>query len=155
MSQVVSTQSLDFDMPVPHVGATIRWYPSGLVDARPPGIGQVLRVFHRSLSIQLPSGVRMDAVRHINDPKLQLNVDQRECGAWDFVAEVYERAAWEKKIEDRLKALEGEDSEEKPIAKYHELRQEAIDLGVEFTGNPKADWLREKIKELTDGSSTA
>ena len=162
MSQVVSTQSLEFDMPVPVLGTTVRWYQSGLAESRPPGVGTVIRVFHRSLSILLPSGVRMDAVRHINDPKLQLNADQRECGSWDFTEDVYQRAAWEKKIEERLSAIEASDSpaeeepvEEKPVAKYHDLRKQAIELGIEFTGNPKAEWLNDQIKEMTDGSSTA
>lgn len=155
-----------FVMPYVQVGESVMWYPSGFKSDRNGQIAWVFRTSGRNVHLATASmGIR-EAVRHVNDPKLKLNSDQREMGAWDFTD-------YAKKHRDEVKSLQDQVSElrrqvtalvtgshpatpQKPPRKkterkrngfevYRELKQKAIDLGVEVTGRPKIDWLQEQI----------
>ena len=72
-----------FVMPKPSMGQCVTWYSSGTRTS----LGEnafVLSVGRRNLVISRASGVAMESVRHIDDPKLQLSDEQRLSGAWDF-----------------------------------------------------------------------
>ena len=72
-----------FTMPVPMRGQSVLWYRSGLKGGHAE-VGFVLKVGTRNIVLNLASGLAQDTVRHIDDPKLQLSVEQRGSGAWDF-----------------------------------------------------------------------
>lgn len=83
-----------FVMPRPAVGQAVVWYPSGTKESLPE-TAFVLRVGTKNCVIQRASGMAMESVRHINDPKLALNAFQRETGAWDFTE-------YDKQIQEKL-----------------------------------------------------
>ena len=62
----------------------------------------VLEAGHRNIVVQRISGVCMETVYHVNDPKVAVSKDIRDQGAWDFTEEYYQRA----KDVDRMAALE-------------------------------------------------
>lgn len=72
-----------FQMPKPCMGQPVTWWPAGTRDL-PGETAFVIRVGRRNIILRTASGVCMETVRHIDDPKLKLNSDQRESGAWDF-----------------------------------------------------------------------
>ncbi len=72
----------EFVMPRPNLGQAVTWFPSG---TRTNGeMAYVLTIGRRNLVVQRASGIAMDSVRHVDDPKLSLSVEQRASGAWDF-----------------------------------------------------------------------
>lgn len=90
-----------FEMPEVRRGATVLYYSSGLRD-RHQSIGTVMRVGARSVMVKTAEGHIKEAVRHIDDPKLTLNSDQRESGAWDFT----EDYVFIRTLDERVTALE-------------------------------------------------
>lgn len=157
-----------FNMPSVCVGTPVEFYTTGTREGTEPRIGFVLRISRsgRNVVVRTAEGGHFDAVRHIADPKLQLNADQRENGAWDFT-EFYKAELEERRnVMERLEALEGtgpapenkiaaivnipEEPESETVEKtYSGLRERAIELGIEFKGNPKRKWLEIKIGEAT------
>jgi hypothetical protein len=124
----------------------------------------------RTSTISLVTGRRVDAVRHVSDPKLSLNADQREQGAWDFTDEHYENKMFQVQMERRVKALEKQiaalitkqpqakgrknakgASRDNPaareaLAKYHALKKEAQELGIDVSGMKTAQ-LQEAVND--------
>ena len=98
---------LDYKMPVPNVGQAILWYPTGRQDGNPARIAHVTKINSRSgRSIQvMPIGQRenFSAVRHIDDPKLDVSEDLRAEGAWDFTPEHYTILSLRKDVDELLK----------------------------------------------------
>lgn len=97
-----------FKMPRPKTGAQLLFYPHAS-PTEDPEIAFALKVSHRSVLVQTASGATIDTVRHITDPKLQLNESQRESGAWDFPedANLSERVATlEAKLAEVLELLD-------------------------------------------------
>jgi|TARA_R100000808_G_C2154923_1_gene166444 hypothetical protein len=157
-----------FQMPSVQVGTPVEFYITGTREGTEPRIGFVLRISRsgRNVVIRTADGGHFDAVRHIADPKLQLNADQRENGAWDFT-EFYKSELEERRnILERLEALEGtgptpqnkivapaeipQEVESETVEEtYSGLRERAMELGIEFKGNPKRKWLEMKIGEAT------
>lgn len=133
-------------MPTVTTGHVVRWWASGVKDLGEAKVGNVLKSSHRNCDILLIGGIRMDAVRHCDDPKLDMNKHQRESGAWDFTEEYYESCRKYDDIISRLDALE-ETLKPGNIKEYQDLRKEAIDLGCEVKGNPKKADLIEMIEE--------
>jgi hypothetical protein len=101
-------QIAEFVMPKPCRGQAVTWYASGTRS----GVGEmafVLEVGRRNIIVNLASGVNMETVRHIDDPKLQLSAEQRESGAWDFTEDSKIQLANVKRIdtlEAKVAALE-------------------------------------------------
>jgi hypothetical protein len=94
-----------FKMPVPPRGQSILWYPSGLKSSKAE-IGFVLRVGARNIVINLASGLARESVRHVDDPKLQTSVEQREGGAWDFTDDWKEIQALRKDVTELKKLVQ-------------------------------------------------
>lgn len=101
----------DFVPPVPQENQIVRWFPPKNCDPDRPGSSDVAIVCScgkRMVTVVLITGdhrgKRYDA-RHISDPKLKLNTEQRADGAWEFLAEDIRRREWEAKIEGQIAAL--------------------------------------------------
>ena len=73
----------DFVMPRPCPGQTVTWFPSGARDGKGEN-ANVLNSGKRNIIIMRASGLAMESVRHVDDPKLKLSAEQRASGAWDF-----------------------------------------------------------------------
>lgn len=83
--QFVSPDELsDFQMPLPHVGQTVLWYPLGRVDPRHVRAAIVTAVRNGSVSVWQVGAYARDGVKHVSDPRLRMNQEQRADGAWDF-----------------------------------------------------------------------
>jgi hypothetical protein len=97
-----------FTMPKPCLGQSVTWFHSGTRT----GLGEiawVLKAGHRNIVLQRASGLAVETVRHVADPKLQLSVEQRESGAWDFTDQDKKSLANEKllaELVERVKTLE-------------------------------------------------
>lgn len=163
MSQANPLELSSYKMPAVKAGMIVRWFPSGTRTARNPDIAQVKKVSERSVVLVLSYGQQIDTVRHVDDPKLTLNADQRETGAWDYTEEHYQRAAWESHVDKKIEFLERALRDGKPkksagkgISGYHDLRKRAQAAGVKFSGNPPKAWLEEQLGEMSDeaGAST-
>jgi len=95
--------------------------------------------------LRTSDGQIFDAVRHLEDPKLRINVEHRENGAWDYTDHYKKELAAREDLGNRLARLEDLVDSQKGTGSYRSLRQKAIDLGIEFKGNPKRGWLEEKV----------
>lgn len=164
-----SAEINSFKMQQVNTATTVRWWRNGIIDDRNMEIAHVIRCSDSSADLFRPLvGLRMDHVPHRNDPRLRLNSDQREMGCWDFsvnhnqledriaVLEDEVKSIKSKKTSSRIGTAKLSDAKKKPKSKdkgqfdvYRILKQEASDLGVRFDGNPKAEWLREEIKNRT------
>lgn len=98
VAEVTEQELANYTMPEIREGAPIRWYRTGTA-VRDSILGFVTRVRHRSVSVWLTTGLRYDTVRHLSDPKLKANSDQREQGAWDYTEDY--------KTQEEIKELQG------------------------------------------------
>ncbi len=96
----------NFQMPYVKVGQPVLWFPGGLRTGKDPHVAFVLKASQRNMSLKTIGGMRYDAVRHIDDPKLKMNEDQRENGAWDYTDEFKDQKARWDLIEEQLAAME-------------------------------------------------
>lgn len=139
---ITQEQVAAFKMPQVLPGTAVFWYKNALKSSDPQ-IGYVLKCASRSVQLYIPrTNQIMYVCRHVDDPKLRLNSDQREDGAWDFTDEYREIKRFREEIGARLEALEQKSGDD-----YQALRSEAIALGVEVKGNPKKDWLKQQIEQ--------
>ena len=112
--------------------------------------------------LRAAGGGYYESVRHIDDPKLKINSDHRENGAWDFTEYHKETKLAAATLDERLSRIEDVMGVGKPIeekvekettkpqeVKYKSLRDQALELGIEFKGNPKRQWLEEKVAALS------
>lgn len=138
----------DFTMPVPSAGMPVLWYAAGVKTGRKPEVGFILNVGNRSVRLRTAFGELKETVRHVSDPKLQLNRDQREGGAWDFTDEHYHKASWTAEVDQRLRQIEARLAGNPKIPEdYKEMLEEARRLGLSFRGNPKREKLERLISE--------
>ena len=154
MDEPTSEELHNFVMPEVVVGTPVTYYPTGMIEGSDVRVGFIIRISRsgRNVVVRTADGGHFESVRHIDDPKLKLNVDHREAGAWDFTAFHKAELVERKKIMGRLDKLEGKkaaaplalESIEEP---YSSLRAKAIELGIEFKGNPKRQWLEIKVTE--------
>lgn len=101
-----------FQAPEVLIGQPVAYYPLAITNSRAPSMGTVVWVGQNNRIIRIVEvdqhgrTLVREAVRHINDPKLKLNEDQREAGAWDFTPFYKAECAIRDDIEDRIAALE-------------------------------------------------
>lgn len=161
-----------YSMPPIEHGEIVAWYPSGLRTARCE-TAVVYRVSHDNVHLITATRGVKEAVKHITDPRLKLNPDQREMGAWDYTVSHKLRTEMLEAMNGRISLLENQvtqltsqlirsrakesrvvEDEGTPqgqvLAGYRELRQRVLDLGVHFTGNPKQEWLEEQIERIEE-----
>ena len=153
-----------FEMPEVAIGTPVTFYTTGMVAGTEPRIGFVVRMSRsgRNLVLRAAGGGYYESVRHIDDPKLKINSDHRENGAWDFTEYHKDTLMAAKALAKRLNRIEEvmglsgpteEKAEKKPAepqeVSYKSLREKALELGIEFKGNPKRQWLEEKVAVLS------
>jgi hypothetical protein len=91
-------ESVDaFAMPKPMRGQSVLFYRNGQKTGEAE-VGFVLKVAKRNIVINLASGLAYDSVRHVDDPKLQVSVEQRSGGAWDYTDDWKEIQALRKDV---------------------------------------------------------
>ena len=176
---MTSTDIIQFRPPQATIGTQVIWYRHGKKRTQDATIGYLVHCGNRTATIYLCTGRRVDAVRHINDPKLSLSSEQREQGAWDFTQDYYE-------TRDRIKFLEGEvrklmsavmgdkqksnsaeDSEVRKkrqvsenvgngLREFRELKRKAEEMGLNHSGMrlPELRSAIEKASTLADPSES-
>ena len=102
----MSVDAKPYAMPRPLRGSSVLYYVHGTrgSDAE---VGFIQRIGASAVVIQLGSGVVVDGVRHVDDPRLAQGSHHRENGAWDYTEDT-------KVIADlmcRVKALESKPQE--------------------------------------------
>ena len=107
---IVPTQEeiQSFQMPEVEVGTPVTFYSNGLKEGTEPRIGFILRISRsgRNVVIRTAEGGHYESVRHIDDPKLQLNSDHRENGGWDFTEFHKQECKEREELRARVAALE-------------------------------------------------
>jgi len=147
----------EFTPPSISAGMQVIWYRHGVRRESDSIVGFMLHKGRRTSQIFLINGRRVDAVRHIDDPKLQLNADQREAGAWDFTEGHKDYIEHRQKTEARLDQIEKDISKlivssgvrrAKPsvaaagkenLHKYQVLKSQVLELGLYVKGMKKAE----------------
>lgn len=146
-----------FQMPPVLPGQLVKWWPDG-IGLRQSAIASIVSSGKRSVQLRVGGGLMKAEVRHKNDPKLMVNVDQRADGCWDYTDDYYEAKrviddlqVRMRKIEDTVSKLtvvvaakkihestdaEDGDSDEKSerkqtgFARRAALRSQALELGI-------------------------
>ena len=156
----------NFSMPQARIGLPVIWYKTGRRNRQSSEVAYILQCGARTVTVHCSGGRRMDAVRHIDDPKLDLSADQREQGAWDFSDDYKDLVEFMKITTDRLtkieRALPGEATENrgrgrprgkitstrgKTLKEYHTVLARARKLGLDVpTGSKQCD-IQEKIDQ--------
>jgi hypothetical protein len=141
-----------FKAPDVLVGQDVVFYPMAHVNSRRPSLGKVIwigqnqRIVNILETDQHGKTLVREAVRHIDDPKLKLNEDQRENGAWDFTPYAKaETAKWEDMCR-HLRALEGcllgPTKSDRELLYYYGEK-----FGIEAYSTKKSDELRVEVLE--------
>jgi len=158
-----------FEMPEVAIGTPVTFYANGMESGTEPRIGFVVRLSRsgRNLVLRAAGGGYYESVRHINDPKLQINSDHRENGAWDFTEYHKSLETSRKALAKRLNRIEEvmnissamaeevnqpeplEPAEVEVEVSYKDLKEKAMELGIEFKGNPKRQWLEDQVSVLS------
>ncbi|MBM4401615.1 MAG: hypothetical protein FJ045_06660, partial [Crenarchaeota archaeon] len=97
----------NFEMPRATIGMPVLWYPTGRREAKTSRVAYMIHCGGRTATLQVSNG-RVDAVRHVDDPKLDLSQDQREQGAWDFTYDWKELQEFKQQVNARIAELEKE-----------------------------------------------
>ena len=151
----------EFEMPTATIGLPVIWYPTGRLEKKRAHVAYMIQCGARTVTLQIPNG-RVDAVRHVGDPKLDLSVDQREQGAWDFTDDWKEMQEFKAQVNARLAGLEKdttkivvEAAKQKKRSKpavdkfegYRRLKDEAKELGVDMSRSMKKADLAKAIAD--------
>lgn len=134
-------------------GQIVAYYPHAIANRLPQlaaVIGQGMRGA-KNLRI-LGNRQVVEAVPHIGDPKLRQSAERRANGAWDYtddhkahlkeMAEIHESiAAVNAKVDSLLSKMDSQPNERQA------LLQQARELGVQITGNPGIEKLKQLIAE--------
>ena len=104
VAEVTEKEIANYEMPSIREGAPVRWYRYGTAE-NTAVLGFVTKVKSRSVVIWTTHGLRYDNVRHISDPKLRMDSDQRADGAWDYT-EDYKAEQEVRELRDLVKKLD-------------------------------------------------
>ena len=148
MESVTELLEMDFEMPEISEGTPVSFLPNGRRDNSVPRLGFAIRISRsgRNLMIRTADGQVYDAVRHLDDPKLRINSEHRENGAWDYTDHYKKELSEREDMKNRLARIEDVLDDKKGLGSYRALREKAIELGIEFKGNPKRGWLEDAIQ---------
>lgn len=163
MSTVTQEEIQSFVMPSVKLGLAVSWFANGLRSG-PYQVAFVIRVSHRNVHLVTATRGIFEAVRHIDDPKLQLNADQRESGAWDFTDDHKYRIQEMTKLTERvgrieravatlLKKMEKPKTQRKSspgLSDYRRLRQQVVDAGIPVKGKPSKSWLLSELEKVSN-----
>lgn len=111
VTEMPTQQEIDsFQAPTVLFGRLVAFFPNAIRNSRKPSLGWVTASNGRITNIfevtQHGGTLLREGVRHIDDPKLKLNEDQRASGAWDFTEDDKTRAEEDAEFHKRLMALE-------------------------------------------------
>lgn len=102
-----------FVAPEVMIGQPVVFYPMAQINSRRPSMGTVIWIGQNNRIVDIlevdqhGKTLVRECVRHVDDPKLKLNEDQRENGAWDFTPHSKaERERWED-MSHHVRAIEG------------------------------------------------
>lgn len=105
----MTEEEIQFQMPKPETGMTVKIFPNGQRDER-PHFGFASKVSDRSIDVKDPLGTARGGVRHVDDPILRRSEElRRQYGAWDFTDETKMLRSSKSQydaLEKRVKALE-------------------------------------------------
>jgi hypothetical protein len=87
-----------YEMPKPHKGQAVIYYPNGVVNQHQGTLGYVLSVSRANIELNV-HGVLKETVCHKSDPVVRENQFARKCGVWDFCPRDIE-------IDERMQMLE-------------------------------------------------
>jgi len=93
-----------FKMPDVTLGKEILWFRFG-EKGKQAEVAFVIKKGERNLRIRTAGGIVIDAVRHVDDPKLKLSEEQRTSGAWDFTDDCKATNLRIGQLESKLAAL--------------------------------------------------
>lgn len=152
-----------FVAPKTHHGQPVAYHPNG-VRSKNPAIGLVLNNGMRGAVTLRLLGNRqvIEAVAHIDDPRLKESADRRENGAWDLTDYDKARAAdlrdLQQWVNDKLNLMA--DTIRKAITKTvaepvsgsnkgdrEKLLAQAKEMGITITGQPGVEKLQQLISE--------
>lgn len=114
---VAEVEVKPFLMPRPQRGSSLIFYVHGS-KGDSPEIGFVTKIGAKAIVLQLASGLVMEGVRHVDDPRLQDGISQRENGAWDFTEDARTLIDLKKRVcdlEAKLSALTDVGSDEPDV----------------------------------------
>lgn len=133
MERPTSEEITEFTMPEALQGTEVSFYKNGMAEGRPPELGTIVRVHNsrRTVTIQIAGGTIQQSVRHLDDPKLRINSDHRENGAWDFTPEYKRREREVLEINQRLARLESIMIVDKPAGKQKRTPQKPAPKATE------------------------
>lgn len=165
LSEIDRQRIQDYSMPQVPVGTPVIWYRYGRARRQDAMIGYMIHCGARNATIFLANGRRMDAVRHVDDPKLDLNVDQREQGAWDFTQEYKDFKEFRNEVNKRLlemenaiAGLQSPDKQKKAsssnnkgqgLSRYRELKAKCQELGIDTAKMSTTD-MQKAINSATE-----
>ena len=120
-----------FRPPRPARGQQVLYYPHASRSDQPE-VAFVRAVGQRSLVLNI-NGQPRDGVKHIDDPRLELNADQRADGAWDFAEndrDIAARAARLTPQQHRVLLLMAEGKPNKLIAYEMQITEPTVKAHV-------------------------
>lgn len=106
LEKTPSQLAAEFVMPEVQLGTAVFYYPNHITTH--PHLAWIIRIGRTGKNLVLRTAERMvhDSVKHVDDPRLDWNVDHREAGSWDFTDE-WKRIEKERELTNaRLNALE-------------------------------------------------
>lgn len=138
------------------IGSKVLYYPHAILNSRTPSMGTVIWKGQNGRIITIQEvdfygrTLIREAVRHVDDPKLRLNEDQREFGAWDFTPFDKADRDWKRQIEKHLKAIDiafiGPTKSDRELLMFHAAR-----LGLKGYSTKKNEVVREMISRAEAG----
>tara|TARA_R100000458_G_C8264971_1_gene240130 strand:- start:1135 stop:1524 length:390 start_codon:yes stop_codon:yes gene_type:complete len=96
----------EFVMPKVELGAAVFFYPNH--NLTHPHLAWIVNIGKTGKNVVLRTAERMvyDSVKHVDDPRLDWNVDHRESGSWDFTDEHKRLEREREDLKARVAALE-------------------------------------------------
>lgn len=79
-----------YRMPPIGVGCVVRYYRHGIQTPQYCTAGIVMKVGASANQVYVLGDTTKIDVKHVSDPRVQLNADHRESGTWDFTEEHYQ-----------------------------------------------------------------
>ena len=96
----------EFVMPKVELGTAVFFYPNH--NLTHPHLAWIVNIGKTGKNVVLRTAERMvyDSVKHVDDPRLDWNVDHRESGSWDFTDEHKRLEREREDLKARVAALE-------------------------------------------------
>lgn len=138
----------EYEAPEAKVGHPVLYYWQATANSRKPCLAWVTGIFGCLVDLYILADIggpqHREAVRHMSDPKLKMNSEQRENGGWDYTPFEKKRMEEQEELDKRLRTLEL--ALIAPVKCDREvLRLQAKKLEIKGAHKMNSDDLREKI----------